>query len=122
MPDVGGVLTLVSNIKGVPLVFPLLDIEEQQKVPAEQILNADPANMLAASARYEVPSILAGRLTHSGQCWQSEWGFYFDKKIKVWRSPCQTLKQSFASGMGGAYGILSAYYGAKPEKASGEGL
>ena len=121
MPDVDSVLKLVSKIKAVPLIFPLLDIDDQQKVPVNDILNAEPKNLLAASARYEAPSVLAGKVIKKDGCWQSEWGFYFDGRIKVWNNPCRSLKQTFSSGINGAYQILSAYYGVKPEKAKGEG-
>jgi hypothetical protein len=121
MPDIASVLSLVAKIKGLPLIFPLLDIDDQQKVPVSDILNAEPQNLLSASARYEAPAVLAGKLSKKGGCWQSEWGFYFDGKIKVWNTPCQPLKQIFTSGLNGAYQILSAYYGVKPNKARGEG-
>lgn len=121
MPDIESVLTLVSKIKGLPIIFPLLDIEEQQKIPAAGIMNVDAASMLAASARYDVASTLAGQVVRQGECWQGEWGFYFDGKIKRWSNPCQPLKQALLSGVNGAYQILSAYYGVKPDKASGEG-
>ena len=115
MPDIESALAFASKLKGVPLIYPILDLEEQQKISLNDVLGANSKNLLAVSARYEVTSIMAGRMARKGQCWQSEWAFYFDGKIKQWSSACQPLKPAVLSGVRGAYDVLAAYYGIKPE-------
>lgn len=117
MPDIESALALASKIKGVPMIYPMLDLEEQQRISVNEVLGTDSRNLLAASARYEVTSIMAGRLVKKGDCWQGEWAFYFDGKIKQWNAACQPLKATTLAGVKGAYDVLSNYYGIKPESA-----
>lgn len=114
MPDFDNSLTLASNVKGVPVIYPLLDLEEQQRISVSEVLSADSRNLLAVSARYDVPAVMAGRMLKKDRCWQGEWAFYFDNKITQWNSDCLPLKASAMAGMQGAYQILSKYYGVKP--------
>jgi len=117
MPDIESALALASKIKGVPIIYPMQDLEEQQKISVSEVLGADSRNLLAVSARYEVTSIMAGRIVKKGDCWQGEWAFYFDGKIKQWNGACQPLKATVLGGVKGAYDVLSNYYGIKPESA-----
>lgn len=115
MSEIESALSLASKIKGVPIIYPMLDLEEQQRISISEVLGVDSRNLLAVSARYEVSSIMAGRLVKKGDCWQGEWAFHFDGKIKQWNAACQPLKASALAGVKGAYDVLSNYYGIKPE-------
>lgn len=115
MPDIESALALASKVKGVPLIYPMLDLEEQQRISVSEVLGADSRNLLVASARYEVTSIMTGRIFKKGECWQGEWAFYFDGKIKQWNNGCQPIKATVLTGVKGAYDVLSSYYGIKPE-------
>jgi hypothetical protein len=79
------------------------------------VLGADSRNLLAVSTRYDAPAIMAGHVVKKGACWQADWAFHFDGKIKQWNSACETLRAALSSGIKGAYDVLSAYYGVKPE-------
>jgi len=114
MPDFENALTKIAKLKGIPLIYPLLDIEEQQKVSVNDVLGIAGKNLLSASERYDVPAVMAGRMTKQGNCWLSDWQFYFDGKSKQWSSPCLPLKPAISTGIRGAYDILSNYYGVKP--------
>jgi hypothetical protein len=114
LPDIESALSLASKVNGVPIMFPILDLEEQQRISVSDVLSADSRNLLAASARYEVPAMMAGRLVRKDKCWQGEWAFYFDNKIQQWSNECLPLKAAAIEGMRGAYRILSNYYGVKP--------
>lgn len=115
MPNIESALSLGSKLTGLPVIYPMLDLEEQQKISVSEVLGVDSKNLLAVSSRYEVPAIMAGRLAKKGECWQGEWAFHFDGKIKQWESPCQSLKTTIQAGLHGAYLVLSSYYGIKPE-------
>jgi uncharacterized protein len=122
MPEIDGALTFLAKLKGLPLIFPLLDIEEQQKISVTDVLGADSGNLLAASARYDAPAIMVGHLIKKGGCWQADWAFHFDGKIKQWNSTCEPLKATISVGVKGAYNVLSAYYGVKPELGNTSGV
>ena len=118
MPEIDAALTHAAKLKGLPLIFPLLDIEEQQKISVTDVLGADSRNLLAASTRYDAPAIMAGHVVKKGVCWQADWAFHFDGKIKQWHSACEPLNTTLTGGIKGAYDVLSAYYGVKPESGS----
>lgn len=115
MPEFENALSLASKVKGVPMIYPMLDLEEQQKISVSEVLGADSRNLLSVSSRYEVPAIMAGRLARKGECWQGEWAFYFDGRIKQWNGACLPIKAAVLAGVQGAYEVLSGYYGVKPE-------
>ena len=70
--------------------------------------------MLAASDRYGVVSILAGRVVKSSGCWKSDWAFYFDQRIEQWTKSCGTLNDAVLTSLQGVYSKLSNYYAVKP--------
>jgi hypothetical protein len=115
MLDIESALSFTAKLKGVPIIYPMLDLEEQQKISVNDVLGTDAKNLLAVSARYEVPAVMAAHLVKKADCWQSDWAFYFDNKIKQWTSGCVPLKSSITVGIKGAYDVLSNYYGLKPE-------
>lgn len=120
MPELESALAFASKIKGVPMIYPMLDLEEQQKISISEVLGADSRNLLAVSARYEVTSVMAGRIAKKGNCWQGEWAFYFDGRIKQWSGACSPLKAAVVAGAQGAYDVLSNYYGVKPQASANQ--
>ncbi len=116
MPEVEHALLEASRLKGIPVIFPMLDLEEEQLITVNDVLSADPRLLLDVSSRYDVVSILAGRMLKKGHCWQAEWALYFNDKISQWNSPCESLKKAALSGMQGVYAELSRFYGVKPAK------
>jgi len=114
MPEVEFALTRAARLTGLPLIFPLLDMEEQRFLTPNDVLSADPRLLLDVSSRYDVVSILTGRLHQSGQCWQGEWALYFNQKIHQWgQDNCQTLEYTALAGLQHVYSVLSNYYGVK---------
>lgn len=117
MPEVENALGRAATMKGLPLIFPLLDLEEQQQISVNEVLSADASRLLTVSERYDTVSVMAGRIVDKGRCWEAEWGLYFDDKINQWVGECNTLNDAILTGMQGAYDVLSRYYSAKPEGA-----
>ncbi len=115
MPVVENALIKAANLKGLPVIFPILDLEEQQKISVNEVLSADSRHLLDMSKRYDVVSVMAGRLVNKGHCWQAEWALYFDDRIKQWSSSCNPLNGVVVNGMQGTYDVLSKYYGVKPD-------
>ncbi|MGY6277620.1 DUF2066 domain-containing protein [Methylomonas sp. MgM2] len=114
MSDLDNALSLASKVKGLPIIFPMLDLQEQQRISVSDVLSADSRNLLSVSARYDVPAVMAGSIVRKAKCWQGEWALYFDGKINQWHNECLPLRALIIEGMQGAYQILSHYYGVKP--------
>lgn len=75
-PVVQGLLE-VAQQRGLPLRFPLLDLEDQLAINAEQVWNLNEEAVLDASSRYGADTVLLGRFTRtfSGQWWTT-WQFF----------------------------------------------
>lgn len=52
----------VAERRGLPIIFPLLDVEDLQGIGFIDIWGGFDEPLLAASARYEAPSVLVGRI------------------------------------------------------------
>ena len=59
--------------RGLPVVWPVMDLEEQGQVPASAVSSANAAVLEAASQRYSADQTLIGRVTHANNTWSAEW-------------------------------------------------
>lgn len=65
--------------RGVPLIYPLLDMDDQFAISAEAVWNMDETIIKEASQRYGVDTLLVGRLVkNSKDEWLTTW-FYVHK-------------------------------------------
>lgn len=104
-----------STEKKLPILFPIQDLNEHQQLSVNDVLSASSDHLLSTSSRYNMVSILAGKITQKNDCWVAEWTFHFDGKIKQWSDTCQPLKGIALAGLRGVYDVLSRYYAATPE-------
>ncbi len=114
MPQLDLSLNKASRQKGLPVLYPIQDLDEKRSLSISHVLSAHSEQLLEVSSRYDVVSTLAGRMVNKGNCWQAEWTHYFDVKIKQWRSPCGSIADVALKGFQGLYQNLSIYYAAKP--------
>ncbi len=117
MPELENVLTRAARLKGLPLIFPILDLDEQRRIAVSEVLSSDSTQLQAASARYGTVSVLAGHLVERDGCWRAEWTHFFNSGIRQWAGGCLALGDAVLNGMQGVYDTLSEYYGVKPENA-----
>ncbi|TXL16428.1 hypothetical protein BMR04_09950 [Methylococcaceae bacterium HT3] len=96
--------------KGIPLLLPLMDLEEKQAISVIDILAAKPDKILEASSRYDVATILSGKLVKKRTCWSSEWALHFNNKIERWTVSCTDLKTNLNNALQGVYEYLSVFY------------
>ena len=115
MPDIAHAVSKAAKQKGLPIIFPLMDLAERQKISVNDILSAYSDRLNEVSERYGTSSMLIGRVDKKKKCWTSEWAFYFNNGVKQWANPCTNLNQAMLSGMQGAYDKLSKYYAVKSE-------
>jgi hypothetical protein len=94
----------------MPLLLPLMDLEEKQAISVKELLAPDAEKVLAVSARYDVATILTGKLVKQRTCWRSEWALHLDNKVERWSNACADLKTSLELAMQRVYQHLSTYY------------
>ncbi|MFL0801909.1 MAG: DUF2066 domain-containing protein [Agarilytica sp.] len=70
-------LTDAGTKRGLPIIFPVLDLEDRIALSAEDVWSVDEAKIVEASARYGADVILVGRYsqTSRGEVW-SIWQFF----------------------------------------------
>ena len=73
----------MAERRGLPVLFPLMDIEDQRSVSFSDIWGGFDEQLLAASARYEVDSILVGRVRASSSQ-RNRWSYFFAGEEQVW--------------------------------------
>jgi len=118
--DINTALQAAAKLKGIPILLPLMDLEEKQRVRAKDILSAYPEHLLTASERYDVSAILSGKIVQRRSCWRSEWTLNFNSKIEQWTLPCTQLKQTLADALQHVYTQLSAFYAVNADQAQAD--
>ncbi len=74
-----------AKLRGLPVQFPILDIQDQTNLTAEQVWLIDDKAIVAASQRYNAEIILVGRFstTSRGEFWGT-WQFFHDGHTQVY--------------------------------------
>ena len=114
MPNVEAELTLASRVKGLPFIYPLLDLDEQQRVSVDTINKLDQKTIVDLSQRYEAISTAVVNFIHRDNCWQTSWTLYFDGRKTEWSGMCQPMRLSLLADVERLYQVLSSFYAVKP--------
>ena len=73
----------VASLRGIPIVFPLLDLEDLQSIQFVDIWGGFDETLLEASARYEAPSVLVGRI-RPNDLQPPRWTWYYEGQRFGW--------------------------------------
>lgn len=73
----------IAQRRGLPVVFPLLDAEDLQKVSFSDIWGGFDEALIDASRRYDANSILVGRF-RPGTAQRNLWRYYFGGEQRSW--------------------------------------
>lgn len=74
-----------SGGRGIPLIFPLMDLEDQAGMQVADIWGDFEANIRRASNRYAPDLIVSGRLIQlSEHLWRAQWSFYLADQVVKW--------------------------------------
>jgi hypothetical protein len=114
--EVERALQTAAKLKGVPILLPLMDLEEKQKVLVADVLSAYPEKLMQASERYDVAAILSGKLRQQRGCWRSEWTLSFNSKIEQWTVPCLDLAENLSVTFQNVYKPLASFYAVKADQ------
>ena len=112
--EIAEALQHAESSNGIPLSFPLMDLEEKQAISVMDILSTKPDKALAASERYGVKAVLSGKLVKRRTCWRSEWALHVNNMDERWATPCGKLKANLTSALQTVYQYLSVFYAQKP--------
>jgi hypothetical protein len=97
--------------RGVPLLFPLLDLEDQSRVRFSDIWGGFFDNVLSASERYSPSAVLIGRLNRSPSGgWAARWYLQVAGEPSAWTDSRQQLEALSQQGIADTADILSARF------------
>lgn len=94
------VLRAQARTRGIPLVFPLQDFQDQVAISVGDVWGNFESTIRKASARYETDTILAGRLTRDieGQ-WHGRWTLYRGKERLDYEIRSDQIELALAEGV-----------------------
>jgi hypothetical protein len=101
-------LSRTADARGLPLIWPLMDIEDQKAVQVSDLWGGFEENIRRAANRYQPDVVLVGRLSYRGQgSWRGEWILYLPDKINRWQTYAETKTAAAKEGMEQAVDALA---------------
>lgn len=101
-----------SRLHGLPLLFPLLDLEDRRRLPIDVAWSLDDKAIRAASERYGADAILSGRVLEStGGELVGLWQFLFQDQVETFDSFEQNFKPYADAALDRITARLSSHYG-----------
>ena len=109
--DVHRQIAAVARARSVPILFPLMDIEDQSRARFADIWGGSFEQTLEASARYKPQAILIGRLQRSPSGgWSSYWFIDVAGKTASWSNSEQQLVTLLQQGIDDTADHLSSQF------------
>lgn len=110
-PQLTAAIEKTAEERGLPILMPLLDLEDQSRLQAEGLWGKSVAPVREASQRYEPDLILVATFRHtSGPDWYGNWTLLTPQGIADWNSKGMDKKQAAVQGMRELADRLAAHY------------
>lgn len=103
-PTIQAFLMKISQLKGLPLILPLMDLQDVSAITIKDVIDVFPNTLQKASERYGAQAILVGKLVQrdlSGKTWKGEWQLLTEGENAVWQVEGQTLEEILSQGITG---------------------
>jgi hypothetical protein len=94
----------IADKRGLPLVFPLLDTTDLQGVTFSDIWGGFNDRIIDASARYDVNSILIGRVRPSSSQ-RNRWTYVFFDQTRNWNGPPEAVVAQVADLLAAEFAV-----------------
>lgn len=86
--------------RGIPVLFPLMDLEDQAALHFTDVWGNFQDSILAASRRYQSEAVLVGRLyLRQGGEWEARWTLYSDAEPRYWSATASEAGAVLAAGI-----------------------
>jgi uncharacterized protein len=110
-PDVVEELDTVAARKGLPVLFPLLDLEDRVILGVEDIVQLNEANIQALVARYAPDAVLVGQIVgRADNDWQGSWQLRFGDRMLEWNDRAQNREAVMQQAIGHLSKTLATEY------------
>ncbi len=99
-PELMSALASSADSRGIPLLFPLMDLEDQESLLVSDLWGGFENNIRRASQRYSTDLILTGRLTRmTNDLWRANWRLYQGDRVSSWNDEGSNRQTLAVSGM-----------------------
>lgn len=117
-PEIVTLIQDFARVRGVPIIFPVLDFEDRRNLNEDQVWALDETSIRNASVRYGADSILAGRLyfTPSNEL-VGLWQFLFQDQAEVFDGFAMELQDYLYAPLDRITSQLAGYFAITPEDA-----
>lgn len=97
--------------RGLALVLPLLDLEDQGRLQFAEVWGGFHESVLAASSRYRAETVLMGRLQRQPEGeWSGSWTLLQNASSQSWEARGVLIEEVVDAGIAGVLDMLAAYY------------
>ena len=97
--------------RGIPLLYPLMDLEDQQKIGFTDVWGDFSDSIQEASQRYAPEAVLVGRILQDGNgLWNARWQLYNDQAELHWESGSKKIPTLLGKGADGLANHLGSVY------------
>lgn len=96
--------------RGIPLIFPVLDVEDRNKVRIGDIVGGFYDTVDSASTRYAADAILIGRVQRQSGEWIGRWRLKEAGQTVVFESEGSDLESVLVQGTNGAASYLASWH------------
>lgn len=109
--DLRSMLQFNAKRRGLSVLLPLMDLEDQQKLSFADLWGEFQTTILAASARYQADAVLVGKmfLTTSDD-WQVTWSLFENGRHLRWQGQYPQINDAMKVGVAGSLEILAKRY------------
>ncbi|WP_197495698.1 DUF2066 domain-containing protein [Acidihalobacter yilgarnensis] len=108
-PGARGALQQAADTRGLPVLFPLLDLQDQAAVHFSDLDGGFMDSIVTASARYEANAVVAGVVRPSaGSQWRGQWWLAFRGRTDHWSTQGASRDTVLAAGVDGVADRLAA--------------
>ena len=84
-PEIVDELEVFSHKQGLPVLFPLLDLEDRLQFGVQDIIQSNSEVLKQAASRYSPDATLVGQISgRVGKGWQARWQLGFSDRIYNW--------------------------------------
>lgn len=117
-PEIVNLIQDFARVRGVPIIFPVLDFEDRRNLNEDQVWALDETSIRNASVRYGADSILSGRLyfTPSNEL-VGLWQFLFQDQAEVFDGFAMELQDYLYAPLDRITSQLAGYFAITPEDA-----
>ncbi len=114
-PEIRNELIRIANKRGVPVLTPLMDINDMGQIRFSDVWAGFKEEILTASKRYGDSHVLVGRLFRAASGnWDAKWTFWGMDSEENWNGSGENVTKAMTSGVDGLIGVLSRYYALAP--------